>query len=446
MLKNEGLSRTAKFTGLTGSDEREALLSSWAANELDGMVATSAFGLGVDKHDVRAVVHATLPESLDRYYQEVGRAGRDGSACAALLLYTDADVEQARRMATPKMISDDRGYTRWTGMLDGAVRDSSAPEVYWVDLRHLPADLQVSSDASREWSVRTLTLMARAGLVELIALEAADGSDETAGTPAEMQEAARAAIRLRADGHRNRDTFGRVMTGARTSVFGASVRAFDSMVSVARGQQEIAAALVDMYSVRGGGWVPVASCCGGCNVHWQARRQTVLYEGPVTPRLDRFRPPNLSVFEELRLPMECPHLLVVAIAPNAAFQRTALDVLGALVPILSCHTVTMDDRFAREHGAAVAGVVPRTHRLQTFFDTVGANEGYKLVAGEGEVRVVVWTAALSPSVWDQLVVSRARLEVLLVPSDMVHPLHATRRLVDTTVHIEAASLLQRIYS
>ena len=152
------------------------------------------------------------------------------------------------------------------------------------------------------------------------------------------------------------------------------------------------------------------------------------------------------MFEDLQLPMECPHLLVVSIAPNASFDRTVLDVLGALVPVLSCHTVTMDDRFAREHGETVAGVVPRTRRFLTFFDAVGANEGYKLVAGDSEVRVVVWTAALSQSVWDQLVLSRARLEVLLVPADTVHPLYATRRLIDTTVHIEAGSLLQRMYS
>jgi len=132
----------------------------------------------------------------------------------------------------------------------------------------------------------------------------------------------------------------------------------------------------------------------------------VRYKELVTPRLDRFSPQDLSVFESLQLPMACPHLLVVSIAPNASFDRTVLDVLGALVPVLSCHTITMDDRFAREHGGTVAGVVPRTQRFRTFFDAVGANEGYKLVAGEGEVRAVVWTAALTPSVWDQLGLSR----------------------------------------
>jgi ATP-dependent DNA helicase RecQ len=445
-LKSQGLVRIAKFTGQTGPDDREALLTSWAANELDGMVATSAFGLGVDKNDVRAVIHATLPESLDRYYQEVGRAGRDGNACAALLLYTDGDVEQARGLATPRMISDDRGYTRWTGMLDSAVRDRTASDVFWVDLRRLPADLQVRSDASREWSVRTLTLMARAGLVELVALEAADGCAEVAVTPAAMHEAARAAIRLRADGHRNRDIFGRVMTSARTGVFQAATRAFDSMLAVARGQLEIADALVDMYSVRGFAWVPVTSCCGGCAVHWKARSETVLYKRTMTSRLDRFGPPDLSAFEALQLPMEGPNLLVVAVSRNTAFHSIALEVLKSLVPLLSCHTVAMDEQFAKVHGQAVAATVPRQQRLKTFFDAVSPSDGHNLEGGEGEVRVVVWTVPLNQLVWHQIALSRARLEVLLVPAEAAHPLYAARNLIDTTVHIDAASLLQRVYS
>lgn len=74
--------------------ERSKKQDQWILNKTKIMVATNAFGMGIDKPDVRLVVHLDLPESLEAYYQEAGRAGRDGLNSYAVLLFQDADVSE----------------------------------------------------------------------------------------------------------------------------------------------------------------------------------------------------------------------------------------------------------------------------------------------------------------------------------------------------------------
>ena len=74
---------------------------------LDVVVATSAFGLGIDKPDVRTVVHANPPGSLDEYYQEVGRAGRDGLPARAVLIFNEVDLRLPRLFAAAARVHDE---------------------------------------------------------------------------------------------------------------------------------------------------------------------------------------------------------------------------------------------------------------------------------------------------------------------------------------------------
>jgi len=73
--------------------ERDFAQARWTKGEAQVMVATNAFGMGIDKPDVRFVVHLDIPESVEAYFQEAGRAGRDGKKAYAVLLYDDTDLE-----------------------------------------------------------------------------------------------------------------------------------------------------------------------------------------------------------------------------------------------------------------------------------------------------------------------------------------------------------------
>ena len=90
LLCEAGISATFYHAGLDTSvkDQRQR---DWQEDKVRVMVATNAFGMGIDKPDVRVVLHIDCPDSLEAYFQEAGRAGRDGQKAYAVLLYNDAD-------------------------------------------------------------------------------------------------------------------------------------------------------------------------------------------------------------------------------------------------------------------------------------------------------------------------------------------------------------------
>ena len=96
-LQSRNISAKAYHARLP-SEEKSAVMKDFMYDKIDIVVATIAFGMGIDKSNIRFVVHTSLPKTIENYYQEIGRAGRDGLESETLLLYTKADEIQKREL------------------------------------------------------------------------------------------------------------------------------------------------------------------------------------------------------------------------------------------------------------------------------------------------------------------------------------------------------------
>jgi ATP-dependent DNA helicase RecQ len=114
-LRRSGVEAAAYHAGMT-SEERTSIQERFMTDELPVVVATVAFGMGVDKPNVRFVIHATVPGSLPAYIQESGRAGRDGEPSECVVLYRAADLGRRKRLVTLNSSGEDEVVRFFRGM------------------------------------------------------------------------------------------------------------------------------------------------------------------------------------------------------------------------------------------------------------------------------------------------------------------------------------------
>jgi ATP-dependent DNA helicase RecQ len=152
-LAATGVRAAAYHAGMKAAD-RERVHEDFLADDLDVVVATSAFGMGIDKPDVRFVVHTSVQDSPDSYYQQIGRAGRDGAPAEAILYYRPEDVHLQRFLTASRAPED--ALTELARALD----EHDEPVAV--------AELKDEVDASPAKRTRALNLLTQAGVVDTV--------------------------------------------------------------------------------------------------------------------------------------------------------------------------------------------------------------------------------------------------------------------------------------
>lgn len=172
MAVDIGITNVETFTGKTKSGERSRIIDEWSENEFDIIIATSAFGVGVDKSDVRTVLHLYVPDNPNAYYQELGRGGRDGLPCLSVMcVYPDEDLESAFVM-TDKVLGSEKIKGRWESMLnshtstrgiDYCTLDTSVkPNYNSVDYA------EDASTVDQKWNIYVILLLRRYNLIKIL--------------------------------------------------------------------------------------------------------------------------------------------------------------------------------------------------------------------------------------------------------------------------------------
>lgn len=177
-LRQVGYKNIPIFTGETNEADRDAVLHGWKNHDFDVVIATSAFGIGVDKPDVRTIIHACCPENLSRFYQEVGRGGRDRLPSLSLFIPyqsrydSEGDVRRALGLVNKRVLTVERAVIRWKSLLANPAAMIDADECV-LNTAATPATMtdeeaEYAGNRNVAWNVNLLLFLHRTGFIDLL--------------------------------------------------------------------------------------------------------------------------------------------------------------------------------------------------------------------------------------------------------------------------------------
>lgn len=444
LLRKTGYGRLDCFHGETPHGDRLRIIEQWSENRLDGVVATSAFGVGIDKRDVRTVVHAAVPETLDRFYQEVGRGGRDGCPSASFLIYSHEDQETANQIASPSLISDDLAFERWSTMYGSSEQRDGIGQLLEVDLAVVPPRLRRQSDYNESWNMRTLIMMARAGMLELesqppskIAQHEAEAASDFELRNEEYwsEYFRRAVVGMTEFGHLSKDRFEALIGMERQRSFDAATENRGLLDKLLGGSVEVSSLLDHLYrSNAPGRSVIVSRACGGCPAHRREGAANAHYSAPPAYGIEQVGRSDLSLFaarfpqldlgEPVILPVEEPHDDAVLIA-----------LLKDFVSLFAVREIATQAAF-RQRNPALATLHKQSDDhmllLQSLEEEALRPSSYELP------RVTLWTGPSGARLPSHLFTMKRPLHVIITPESTPDPWAIGRRIADTGSNVLSA--------
>jgi len=436
-LRSAGFTRVECFHGETRGIDKRRIIDEWSLNTVDIVVATAAFGVGIDKRDVRAIIHATVPETLDRFYQEVGRGGRDGRTSCSLLIYSDLDREIADRLSAPALISDELAFERWSALFENAQPLDAVGRLLRLDLDVVPPRLRQQSDYNAAWNMRTLIMMARAGMLELESLppELIARSDNETESSFELRNEEQWAqyfrqivVSMTEIGHRNQAVFDVRIVRERMRSLDASATGRNLLNDLLSGA-EVSRLLDSLYrSHEPRRTLIVAPACGGCPVHRRAGTVALAYSEPLAHGIEDVGPCDTTLFRE-----RFPHLDIAGpvILPLAEPVDVggAMALLGDLVATFGIRELGLPDAIRarmpdldRLHTRASGGVL----LLQSLEEEASRPTSYRLARA---------TLLSEGTVPPHILLLERPLHVILTPLSLADPLHRSRRLAEIGTNI-----------
>ncbi|MCC3431107.1 MAG: hypothetical protein JGK08_14030 [Microcoleus sp. PH2017_04_SCI_O_A] len=289
-LLRAGFKRCAMMTGESSTTERSQLIQDLRERRVD------------------AVIHACIPETIDRFYQEVGRGGRDGKAAISLALHTDEDLKIAKYLNEKSAITIERGLQRWESMF---LKKEPSIDGRFRVLVNIPpslqlADIDMNSEQNQAWNIRTLTLMSRASLIEMDAdrppliknFESKDAYQKAW----ELHRESRF-IRILDESHLKKQTWEQKVEPIRQQSQNRSYKNLELMREALRSERCISEILAEAYTI-GDRAIPeprkqviVSRACGGCPVCRKNRES--IFSGIMPAPISVWQNPKLFVGKEL---------------------------------------------------------------------------------------------------------------------------------------------------
>jgi hypothetical protein len=415
-------------------------------NELDGIVATSAFGVGIDKADIRTVIHATIPETVDRFYQEVGRGGRDGKSSISLLVYEDNDWALSKNMANPRLITNELGFGRWKALYESRHKYDNQGDFFRIDPDAVRPGLTGSNDENVRWNMRTLLLMSRAGFLELdvepngIPEEDID-DDLLSSSPLVAMAVIR--IHLLRNDHRLQEVWEEVISQSRTNTLNAGYKNLALMQRLLQNGCEVAETLEELYRNNSNQWtVDVTKVCGGCPSDRFGDSRIDGYHVPVPVPIHQLTPFDLPNWK-LTFPHLDPRSVIAVFYEPEMTPLAIVPLIRWLVSKCGIQEVCADEKSAlailpdwkQLYRHAPSGVLIHRNLRQL------NEEPYTPLA-----RVTFFDKQVTPQEINKVLLIQRPIHLVFYPSNTRDPNNSLRFLSDTAMNSAFIENLNKVIS